>query len=134
MQARPLLRSSDLPVAVPSPWTSAPFTSSPEPSRAAWQALWVSGLQRTAGTLAASVAVTLGASLLADHYFYGRWTLAVLNLLRYNMAGGGDSALYGVEGRDYYLRTGALAFNLVFPAALLSAAVRHARTTLAQSM
>lgn len=45
----------------------------------------------------------------------------MLNLLKYNVAGGGDSALYGVEDALFYLRSGALAFNAALPAALLSA-------------
>lgn len=44
----------------------------------------------------------------------------MFNLLKYNVAGGGDSALYGVEDSLYYLRTGFLAFNAALPAALLA--------------
>ena len=37
----------------------------------------------------------------------------------YNVAGGGDSALYGVESRDFYLRNGANQLVSVLPLALL---------------
>ena len=43
--------------------------------------------------------------------------VSLLNFLRYNVAGGGDSALYGVEGPSFYLRSGALALNLALPLA-----------------
>ena len=43
--------------------------------------------------------------------------MSLLNFLRYNVAGGGDSALYGVEGPGFYLRSGALALNLALPLA-----------------
>lgn len=117
-------------------------------------ALWHDGVLRTALTLALCAGCTLGLSLAADNFFYGRPTvraaspdapsagsaearanvsaadlsnctyplicpqLSVLNLLKYNVAGGGDSALYGVEDALYYLRSGFLAFNNALPAAL----------------
>eukprot|EP00897_Mesotaenium_endlicherianum_P001191 jgi/Mesen1/11072/ME000099S10512 len=74
-----------------------------------------------AGTCA-SVA-TLIPSITADAHFYGRWTCSVLNLVAYNIAGGGDSALYGVEGPLFYLRNGANNFNLALPFALALPAV-----------
>ena len=40
------------------------------------------------------------------------------NFLRYNVVGGGDSALYGVEAADFYLRNGLNNLNLVLPLAL----------------
>lgn len=40
------------------------------------------------------------------------------NFLKYNVVGGGDSALYGVEAADYYLRNGLNNLNLVLPLAL----------------
>ena len=36
------------------------------------------------------------------------------NFIRYNVVGGGDSALYGVEDSSYYLRNGANNLNLIF--------------------
>jgi hypothetical protein len=44
--------------------------------------------------------------------------VTLLNFLRYNVGGGGDSALYGVEGPGYYLRNAAVNLNLVLPLAL----------------
>lgn len=49
------------------------------------------------------------------------YQLSVLNLLKYNVAGGGDSSLYGVEDSLFYLRSGFLAFNTAFFAAIASA-------------
>ena len=43
--------------------------------------------------------------------------VSLLNFLRYNVGGGGDSALYGVEGPGFYLRSGALALNAALPLA-----------------
>ncbi len=45
--------------------------------------------------------------------------VSLWNFLVYNVAGGGDSALYGVEGRDFYLRNGANQLVSVLPLALL---------------
>ena len=58
-------------------------------------------------------------SLLVDYYYYGRWTSSVLNLFIYNVAGGGESHLYGTEGPLYYLRNGFNNFNFCFVLALL---------------
>jgi len=41
------------------------------------------------------------------------------NFLKYNMAGGGDSSLYGVESGTFYLRNALTNLNLVTPLALL---------------
>lgn len=58
-------------------------------------------------------------SVLIDSYYYGRWTSSVLNLLIYNVAGGGESHLYGTEGPLYYLRNGFNNFNFGFVLAML---------------
>lgn len=58
-------------------------------------------------------------SLLFDYYYYGKWTSSVLNLLVYNVLGGGESHLYGTEGWLYYLRNGFNNFNFCFLLALL---------------
>ncbi|KAH0864039.1 hypothetical protein HID58_081250 [Brassica napus] len=47
---------------------------------------------------AATSILLLGLSVLVDHYYYKRWTSSVLNLLIYNVLGGGESHLYGTEG------------------------------------
>ncbi|KAJ9671458.1 hypothetical protein PVL29_025256 [Vitis rotundifolia] len=61
----------------------------------------------------------LALSLLVDYHYYGRWTSSVLNLLLYNVLGGGESHLYGIEGPLYYLRNGFNNFNFCFVLALL---------------
>ncbi|KAJ8423603.1 hypothetical protein Cgig2_018449 [Carnegiea gigantea] len=61
----------------------------------------------------------LALSILVDHRYYGRWTSSVLNLLLYNVLGGGESHLYGVEGPLFYLRNGFNNFNFCFVLALL---------------
>uniref|UniRef100_A0A9I9DX93 Mannosyltransferase n=1 Tax=Cucumis melo TaxID=3656 RepID=A0A9I9DX93_CUCME len=61
----------------------------------------------------------LAFSLLVDYYYYKRWTSSVLNLLIYNVLGGGESHLYGTEGPLFYLRNGFNNFNVCFVLALL---------------
>uniref|UniRef100_A0A5B7AZE9 Mannosyltransferase n=1 Tax=Davidia involucrata TaxID=16924 RepID=A0A5B7AZE9_DAVIN len=63
--------------------------------------------------------VLLAVSLFVDYYYYRRWTSSVLNLLLYNVLGGGESHLYGTEGPLYYLRNGFNNFNFCFVLALL---------------
>lgn len=58
-------------------------------------------------------------SVLTDYYYYKRWTSSVLNLLLYNVLGGGESHLYGTEGPLFYLRNGFNNFNVSFVLALL---------------
>jgi hypothetical protein len=61
-------------------------------------------------------------SLLCMHPLY-HCTLvpqvSLWNFVRYNVVGGGDSALYGVEGPAFYLRNGLNNFQLLLPLALL---------------
>ncbi len=38
--------------------------------------------------------------------------VSVWNFVRYNVVGGGDSALYGVEPAGYYFKNGALNLNV----------------------
>lgn len=64
-----------------------------------------------------------GLSALTDYYYYGKWTSSILNLLIYNIAGGGESHLYGVEGPMFYIRNGFNNFNLSFVLALLFLAI-----------
>ena len=45
--------------------------------------------------------------------------VSLLNFVRYNVSGGGDSSLYGVESVTYYLRNGANQLNTVLPLALI---------------
>uniref|UniRef100_A0A165Z128 AAA+ ATPase domain-containing protein n=1 Tax=Daucus carota subsp. sativus TaxID=79200 RepID=A0A165Z128_DAUCS len=68
--------------------------------------------------LITSVVVTV-LSILVDHHFYKKWTSSVLNLLVYNVVGGGESHLYGTEGPLFYLKNGFNNFNFSFVLALL---------------
>ncbi len=51
------------------------------------------------------------------------WQVSILNFLHYNVKGGGDSALYGVEPATFYLRNGLNNLNLVLPLGLAYPAV-----------
>eukprot|EP00268_Persea_americana_P042658 TRINITY_DN426_c1_g1_i5.p1 TRINITY_DN426_c1_g1~~TRINITY_DN426_c1_g1_i5.p1 ORF type:complete len:486 (+),score=74.24 TRINITY_DN426_c1_g1_i5:252-1709(+) len=68
---------------------------------------------------AATSLIILALSALTDRYYYGRWTSSVLNLVVYNVVGGGESHLYGTEGPLYYLNNGFNNFNFCFILALL---------------
>ncbi|KAF6158311.1 hypothetical protein GIB67_022391 [Kingdonia uniflora] len=68
---------------------------------------------------AATSLVVLALPVLADYYYYRKWTSSVFNLLIYNVMGGGESHLYGTEGPLYYLRNGLNNFNFCFILALL---------------
>ncbi|KAF9589139.1 hypothetical protein IFM89_019455 [Coptis chinensis] len=68
---------------------------------------------------AATSVVVLALSVLTDYFYYRRWTSSILNLLVYNVIGGGESHLYGTEGPLYYLRNGFNNFNGCFILALL---------------
>ncbi|KAL2483523.1 Dol-P-Man:Man(6)GlcNAc(2)-PP-Dol alpha-1 [Forsythia ovata] len=58
-------------------------------------------------------------SVCVDYVYYGKWTSSVLNLLIYNVLGGGESHLYGIEGPLFYLRNGFNNFNFCFILAML---------------
>ncbi|KAL0406737.1 UNVERIFIED_CONTAM: Dol-P-Man:Man(6)GlcNAc(2)-PP-Dol alpha-1,2-mannosyltransferase [Sesamum latifolium] len=61
----------------------------------------------------------LALSVIVDYFYYGKWTSSVLNLLIYNVLGGGESHLYGTEGPLFYLKNGFNNFNFCFILALL---------------
>lgn len=61
----------------------------------------------------------LALSVLVDYHYYGKWTSSVMNLLVYNVLGGGESHLYGTEGPLYYLKNGFNNFNFALILALL---------------
>lgn len=85
-------------------------------------ALWVLGtapLFPAFGILLAALVSTLAPLVVADRFFYGNWKASLWNFLVYNVAGGGKSALYGVEGPLYYLRNGLNQLQLVLPLSLL---------------
>ncbi|KAL8505723.1 hypothetical protein ACS0TY_016804 [Phlomoides rotata] len=70
------------------------------------------------------ISLTLVAlSVFVDHVYYGKWTSSVLNLLIYNVLGGGESHLYGTEGPLFYLKNGFNNFNFCFILALLFIAI-----------
>lgn len=69
-------------------------------------------------TLLLSLIATIVPLVLADKYYYGTWKVSLLNFLQYNVAGGGQSALYGVEGPLFYVRNGFNQLQLVLPLAL----------------
>lgn len=54
-----------------------------------------------------------------DRLFYGKWTFSLWNFIRYNVFGGGDSALYGVEGPSFYMRNGLNNLNFILPLGLI---------------
>jgi alpha-1,2-mannosyltransferase len=58
-------------------------------------------------------------SVLVDYYYYKRWTSSVFNLIVYNVLGGGESHLYGIESPLFYLRNGFNNFNFCFILGLL---------------
>jgi alpha-1,2-mannosyltransferase len=63
--------------------------------------------------------VLIAFSLLVDYNYYKRWTSSVVNLMLYNVLGGGESHLYGTEGPLYYLKNGFNNFNISFVLSLL---------------
>ncbi|KAH9778962.1 Dol-P-Man:Man(6)GlcNAc(2)-PP-Dol alpha-1,2-mannosyltransferase [Citrus sinensis] len=68
---------------------------------------------------AATSVTLLALSVFVDYQYYRRWTSSVLNLVVYNVVGGGESHLYGIEGPLYYLRNAFNNFNFGFVLALL---------------
>ncbi|KAL3576591.1 hypothetical protein D5086_021874 [Populus alba] len=70
-----------------------------------------------AGAITSLVLLVL--SVLVDYYYYKRWTSSVFNLIVYNVLGGGESHLYGIEGPLFYLRNGFNNFNFCFILGLL---------------
>lgn len=46
------------------------------------------------------------------------WQVSVWNFVHYNVFGGGDSALYGVEAPSFYIRNGLNNFQLIWLFAL----------------
>lgn len=71
------------------------------------------------GTGAAALALTVVPLLGVDHYFYGKLTVSLWNFILYNVAGGGQSALYGVEGPFFYVKNGINNFNVSLVLAFL---------------
>jgi alpha-1,2-mannosyltransferase len=85
-------------------------------------ALWIlmaARLLPAIGTLLTALIVTLVPLIVADKVFYGSWKASLYNFLVYNVAGGGQSALYGVEGPFYYLRNGFNQLQFILPLSLI---------------
>lgn len=72
------------------------------------------GVWRTVYSALLSAASLLGLSVLVDRHFYGRTTLALLNLAVYNASSEHGPTLYGVEPLSFYIKNLALNWNLVF--------------------
>ncbi|KAL8129798.1 hypothetical protein V2J09_018953 [Rumex salicifolius] len=79
--------------------------------RKSFQNSFLSGAITSVSVIALSVAV--------DYQYYKKWTSSILNLLLYNVMGGGESHLYGVEGPLFYLKNGFNNFNFCFVLALM---------------
>jgi alpha-1,2-mannosyltransferase len=55
-----------------------------------------------------------------DSHYYGKFVLSWLNIIAYNVFGGGGPDLYGTELWSFYFINGFLNFNVVFLLALVS--------------
>ncbi|XP_066261834.1 alpha-1,2-mannosyltransferase ALG9 [Euwallacea similis] len=72
-------------------------------------------------TWAAVSAFVIGVPMIiVDSLIYGKFVVAPLNLVKYNVFGGTGPELYGTEPFSFYLVNGLLNFNLVWVLALLS--------------
>lgn len=77
------------------------------------------GFVATLKCVAACATLAMSVSVACDSYMYSmpgsfRIVSSVVNLVRYNLASGGKSELYGVEGAEYYVKNLALNFQLAF--------------------
>ncbi|GMH39181.1 hypothetical protein BSKO_07079 [Bryopsis sp. KO-2023] len=75
-------------------------------------------LAKSFSTLFASLIGTIGLLVAADTFFYGKLTVSQWNFIKYNVFGGGQSDLYGVEPWGFYVRNGLNNFNIALPLAL----------------
>ena len=69
-----------------------------------------------------AIAAFLVPSVVVDYYYYGKWVVAVWNLIYYNVFDPNHtgSQLFGVEPWTYYFINGFLNFNFLFFLSLLS--------------
>ncbi|CAD6571380.1 MAG: mannosyltransferase [Cyphobasidiales sp. Tagirdzhanova-0007] len=82
-----------------------------------WQFQWRFGrILKSAPACALILAVVVG----IDSFFYGRFVLAPLNIINYNIFSSAGPDLFGSEPWYFYILNGALNFNLLLPLALLS--------------
>lgn len=80
------------------------------------------GFVRTMVFVIVPLLVSAALAVAVDSFFYGRLTWSTVNILRYNVAGGGSN-LYGVEPPTFYLRNLFNAFTLALPLALAAPAI-----------
>ena len=55
-----------------------------------------------------------------DSWYYGKFVFASINIIMYNVFGGGGPDLYGTEPWTYYFANCLLNFNIVFILSLLA--------------
>ena len=82
-------------------------------------AIYGIGFVATVKCVAVCATLAMCVSVAFDSYMYSmpgsfRIVSSVVNLVRYNLASGRKSELYGVEGADYYVKNLALNFQLAF--------------------
>lgn len=61
-----------------------------------------------------SAAVILIPMVIVDSMIYGRYVIAPMNLIKYNVFGGAGPDLYGVEPFSFYLLNGFVNFNFIW--------------------
>lgn len=67
-----------------------------------------------------SLVVILGPMVVIDSSYFGKFVIAPLNIIKYNVLSGAGPELYGTEPFSFYLINGFLNFNIVWIFALLS--------------
>ncbi|BDA41987.1 Alpha-1,2-mannosyltransferase ALG9 [Coccomyxa sp. Obi] len=82
--------------------------------------LFAAPFSQALGTAIAALLLTFLPMVVTDRLFYGKWAVTLWNFVRYNVVGGGDSSLYGVESSTFYLRNAFTNLNFVLPLALLA--------------
>ncbi|KAI5078870.1 hypothetical protein GOP47_0006541 [Adiantum capillus-veneris] len=115
MSGRPLLAVIASVVGVLIGWPFSVLATAP----LVGYAVLTGGFLRTLFVGVLTTVFILISSMLADRFFYGKWTLSILNLVMYNVFGDGDSSLYGVESKTFYLRNGFNNFNFALILALM---------------
>ncbi|CAD5122594.1 DgyrCDS11006 [Dimorphilus gyrociliatus] len=73
-----------------------------------------------AALLGVGIAIDIVPVILIDSHFYGKWVVAPLNIVLYNIFTEHGPDLYGVEPWYYYIINGFLNFNIAFPLAIIS--------------
>ena len=96
--------------------------------RAAWPAGNIQArIFRVLGACCLFLAILVVPIMLVDAHFYGSWTFAAWNIVRYNVVSN-KSGIYGIEGWQFYLRNGVVNFSTAFllsvPSILIAALSR----------